>query len=130
MKDNDIIVTATGALGIYHDGKITTTDGDPLEKGCEEFILRMIPGDPDTLKMNFGETEDGIRFPETKAGSRGLTVALLQQALACRGYYNAKIDGDFGELTHAALYRYRKETGFSGDTVADMQVYKKLFEEN
>lgn len=129
MKNNDIIITATGAVGIYFDGKITTPDGDPLENGCEAFALRMIPGDPDTAEMHFGSDPEGVTFPDTRVGSKGLTVVLLQQALACRGYYLGKIDGDFGSRTHAALYNYRKDEGISGDTVADMTVYKKLFTE-
>ena len=128
MKNNDIIVTATGAIGIYQDGKITTPDGDPLEESAAEFALRMIPGDPDVTEMHFGETEpEGIIFPDTSVGSKGLTVVLLQQALACRGYYQGKIDGDFGNQTHAALYQFRKDIGITGETIADMAVYKKLF---
>lgn len=130
MKDNDIIVTATGAIGIYTDGQITTPDGDPLEESAAAFALRMIPGDPDVTEMHFGETEpEGIVFPDTSVGSKGLTVVLLQQALACRGYYQGKIDGDFGNQTHNALYQFRRASGMFGETVADMTVYKKLFSE-
>lgn len=130
MKDNDIIVTATGAIGIYSDGQITTPEGDPLEESAAAFALRMIPGDPDVTEMHFGETEpEGIIFPETRVGSKGLTVVLLQQALACRGYYKGKIDGDFGDKTHNALYQFRRASGMFGETVADMPVYKKLFSE-
>lgn len=130
MKDNDIIVTATGAIGIYADGQITTPEGDPLEESAAAFALRMIPGDPDVTEMHFGETEpEGIIFPETRVGSKGLTVVLLQQALACRGYYKGKIDGDFGDKTHNALYQFRRASGMFGETVADMAVYKKLFSE-
>lgn len=129
MKNNDIIVTATGAIGIYFDGKITTPDGDPLENGCEAFALRMIPGDPDTAEMHFGSDPEGVTFPETRVGSKGLTVVLLQTALKIKGYDPGNIDGDFGNRTHNALYRYRKESGLEGETVADMTVYKKLFTE-
>lgn len=130
MKDNDIIVTATGAIGIYADGQITTPEGDPLEESAAAFALRMIPGDPDVTEMHFGETEpEGIIFPETRVGSKGLTVVLLQQALVCRGYYKGKIDGDFGDKTHNALYQFRRASGMFGETVADMTVYKKLFSE-
>ena len=128
MRDNDIIITATGAIGIYADGRITTPEGDPLEESAAAFALRMIPGDPDVTEMHFGETEpEGIIFPDTSVGSKGLTVVLLQQALACRGYYQGKIDGDFRELTHKALYQFRKDIGMTGETIADMAVYKKLF---
>ena len=130
MKNNDIIITHTGAVGIYFDGKITTPDGDPLEHGCEAFALRMLPGDPDTAEMSY-DLDSGFRivFPETRAGSKGLTVALLQTALKCRGFYQATIDGDFRDKTHKALYAYRKSIGLDGETVADMNVYKKLFSE-
>lgn len=129
MKNNDIIITQTGAVGIYFDGKITTPDGDPLEHGCEAFALRMLPGDPDTAEMLYDLPASEIVFPETRAGSKGLTVALLQTALKCRGFYHAAIDGDFRDKTHAALYAYRKSIGLDGETVADMNVYKKLFSE-
>ena len=130
MKNNDIVITHTGAVGIFFDGKITTPDGDPLEPGCEAFALRMLPGDPDTAEMSYDmDTGSGIVFPETRAGSKGLTVALLQQALKCRGFNPGNIDGDFGNQTHAALYAFRRSCGMTGETVADMAVYKKLFEE-
>lgn len=131
MKNNDIIVTATGAIGIYRDGEIRTPDGDPLGDGAAEFALRMIPGDPDVLDVSFpaGDQTEGIIFPETRVGSKGLTVVLLQQALSCRGFYQGKIDGDFGEKTHKALYNFRRSAGLYGETVADMEVYKKLFSE-
>ena len=117
-------------MGIYADGQITTPEGDPLEESAAAFALRMIPGDPDVTEMHFGETEpEGIIFPETRVGSKGLTVVLLQQALACRGYYKGKIDGDFGDKTHNALYQFRRASGMFGETVADMPVYKKLFSE-
>ena len=129
VKNNDIIVTTTGAIGIYQDGEIHTPDGDPLFPGCEAFALRMIPGDPDTLDIAFSTEHDSLTFPETRAGSTGLTVALLQAALWSRGFYQIKIDGIFGSATNEALRRYRKQIGLSGDTVADMEVYKKLFKE-
>lgn len=130
MKNNDIIITATGAIGIYQDGKITTPEGDPLEESAAEFALRMIPGDPDVTEMHFGETaSDGIVFPETRVGSKGLTVCLLQQALKCRGFDPGMIDGDFGNQTHKALYDFRRSSGMFGETVADMEVYQKLFTE-
>lgn len=130
MKNNDIVITHTGAVGIFFDGKITTPDGDPLEPGCEAFALRMLPGDPDTAEMSYDmDSGSGIVFPETRAGSKGLTVALLQQALKCRGFDPGPIDGDFGTKTHSALYAFRRSCGMDGETVADMPVYKKLFEE-
>lgn len=130
MKNNDIVITHTGAVGIFFDGKITTPDGDPLEPGCEAFALRMLPGDPDTAEMSYDmDSGSGIVFPETGAGSKGLTVALLQTALKCRGFYKGNIDGDFRDQTHAALYAFRRSCGMTGETVADMDVYRKLFEE-
>lgn len=127
MKDNDIIITGTGALGIVKDGEIVTPDGDHLDPAAAEFALRMLPEDPDTLEIE--QPASGIVFPETQIGSKGLTVVLLQTALKCRGFDPGTIDGDFGTQTHRALHDYMKAEGIPGDTVATMSVYKKLFEE-
>ena len=125
MKDNDIIVTGTGAVGIVHDGEIITPTGDCLDPSAAEFALRMLPEDPDTLEIE--QPASGIVFPETQIGSKGLTVVLLQTALKCRGYDPGTIDGDFGNKTHQALYDFKKAEGIPGETVADNTVYQKLF---
>lgn len=48
-------------------------------------------------------------------GSRGETVALIQQRLKEWGYYTGEADGIFGRGTHNAVVRFQRQNGLSPD---------------
>lgn len=127
IKNGDICVTRTGAIGIYSENGIFTTEGMlPAEDFDPDFVLRYAPNgvEIDTVK-----SEDGIHFPVVMAGMCGLTVFLVQQALQYKRYYNGKIDGIFGAQTHQALYDFMKDHYISGETKATEEVLKYLFKD-
>ena len=128
IKDNDFVLDKSGrVLGyVFRDEILTPEGSEPLDPDRVSFLLRFSP-DGGTIIDKVEES--GVVFPETEYGSTGLTVVLLQTALKCRGYYTGAIDGDFGHMTHGALYRFMTDEGISGDTVATNEVYQKLFEE-
>lgn len=45
-----------------------------------------------------------------KRGSKGDTVKTVQTILKNKGYYNGKIDGEYGPLTETAVKKYQKTT--------------------
>ena len=128
IQQNDFVLDNSGrVLGYVSGEEIITPEGsEPLDPGRVSFLLRFSPDGGTVIDK---PEETGIVFPETEYGSTGLTVVLLQTALKCRGYYTGAIDGDFGHMTHGALYRFMTDEAIEGDTVATMEVYQKLFEE-
>ncbi len=48
-------------------------------------------------------------------GSRGETVALIQQRLKQWGYYTGDVDGIFGRSTYNAVVRFQRQNGLSVD---------------
>lgn len=65
----------------------------------------------------------------SKKGDSGTKVKKLQQALKLEGYYDGKIDGDYGEGTEAAVKKFQKAHGMSRDGVAGKVTIKLLFGE-
>ena len=67
-----------------------------------------------------------------RSGSKGEQVTVLQQMLNKLGYYNKKIDGDFGYYTGLAVKAFQRKTGHTADgwfgtkTCPDL---KKVFNE-
>ena len=129
MKKNDFCILKNGDCG-YYDGEdtIITSIGEEYPLSEVQFALRY--ADNVAAVEEQSGSGDGVVFPVTETGSRGLTVVLLQTALKCRGYYDGKIDGDFGLQTYNSLHRYRDDNGLDGETVADAEVYQLLFADN
>lgn len=50
----------------------------------------------------------------------------IQARLANLGYYRGKIDGDVGEVTHAAIARFRREYGLSPSNAVDDDLVQAL----
>ena len=60
-------------------------------------------------------------------GSTGSSVTELQKILKAKGYYDGKIDGDYGSLTVEAVKKYQKSTGtLAVDGVCGPVTCKKL----
>lgn len=61
-----------------------------------------------------------------KKGSTGAEVKELQTILKEKGYYNGKVDSDFGDVTLAAVKSYQKKNGLLEDGVVGPVTCKKL----
>ena len=59
-------------------------------------------------------------------GSKGDKVKELQTLLKNKGYYNEKIDGDFGEYTLTALKKYQKANSLTVDGIFGPITCKKI----
>ncbi len=53
-----------------------------------------------------------------KQGDRGAAVIALQNALAAKGFYSGKVDGDFGPVTAAAVVAFQRSANLAPDGVA------------
>ena len=124
------VQTELKALGYYY-GQITGNAGPKTVAAIKSF------------QGKNGLTADGIAGPQTiakidaayeakggsssgsgssasglKLNSKGTDVRNLQQDLTTLGYYWAKITGNFGEKTEAAVKRFQEENGLTADGVA------------
>ena len=68
-------------------------------------------------------TAPGIMRP----GDDNSDVKKLQQALDILGYYDGKIDGDYGSGTTAAVKAYQKAKGLTADGYAGERTIKSIF---
>ena len=68
-------------------------------------------------------TAPGIMRP----GDENSDVKKLQQALQILGYYDGKIDSDYGSGTQAAVKAYQKDKGLTADGYAGERTIKSIF---
>ena len=61
-----------------------------------------------------------------KRGSKGEQVKQLQTLLQKMGYYNGRIDGDYGDLTVSSVKAYQKKHGLLQDGIFGPVTCKKL----
>lgn len=132
------VQTELKALGYYY-GQITGNAGPKTVAAIKSF------------QGKNGLTADGIAGPQTiakidaayeakggsssgsgssasglKLNSKGTDVRNLQQDLTTLGYYWAKITGNFGEKTEAAVKRFQEENGLTADGVAGTKTLKAI----
>ncbi len=62
-----------------------------------------------------------------RPGDENSDVRKLQQALQILGYYNGKIDSDYGSGTQAAVKAYQKAKGLTADGYAGERTIKSIF---
>ena len=61
-----------------------------------------------------------------RKGATGIAVKDLQTKLKKLGFYNASIDGDYGDTTVAAVKAFQKKYNLTADGVAGSETLKKL----
>ncbi|MEA5479392.1 peptidoglycan-binding protein [Pseudanabaena galeata UHCC 0370] len=69
-------------------------------------------------------TSQGL--PTLLPGSKGSAVAQAQQLLKDKGYYQGRIDGDFGMGTRDAIAAFQRANGLTVDGKVGEQTWKKL----
>lgn len=88
-------------------------------------------GKPDWLDYDTEETRSDpavkVSAKQLSEGSQGSAVRKLQVLLAYEGQYTAKIDGDFGAKTTAAVKAFQKANGLKADGIAGPATLAKLF---
>ncbi|MCA6575050.1 MAG: peptidoglycan-binding protein [Pseudanabaena sp. M57BS1SP1A06MG] len=65
-------------------------------------------------------------LPTLSLGSQGQSVAQAQQLLKTKGYYQGRIDGDFGAGTRDAIIAFQRANGLTVDGKVGVQTWQKL----
>jgi peptidoglycan hydrolase-like protein with peptidoglycan-binding domain len=88
--------------------------------------------------LNSGTKSGPIRTAQTKlnqgdqnllsVGSKGQSVADLQQQLTDLGYDVGGVDGDYGQKTKAAVEKFQRDSGISVDAIAGPQTFAALLQ--
>ncbi len=65
-------------------------------------------------------------LPTLLPGSQGQAVAQAQQLLKAKGYYQGRIDGDFGVGTRDAIAAFQRANGLTVDGKVGAQTWQKL----
>mgnify|MGYP002767149205 FL=1 len=68
-------------------------------------------------------------YPTIRQGSKGVYVAVLQDALNFLGYSDLNIDGIFGSKTRNAVVNYQRKKGLSADGIVGCNTWTILTKE-
>ena len=118
----------------YYNGTVDSTFGSGTYAAVRAF------------QQKNGLTADGVAGSETlkkldsayknadsdkdddslRKGATGSAVKNLQTKLKKLGFYNASIDGDYGDTTVAAVKAFQKKYNLTADGVAGSETLKKL----
>ena len=118
----------------YYDGTVDSTFGSGTYAAVR------------ALQKKYNLTADGVAGSETlkkldsayknadsdkddgslRKGATGSAVKDLQTKLKKLGFYNASIDGDYGDTTVAAVKAFQKKYNLTADGVAGSETLKKL----
>ena len=118
----------------YYDGTVDSTFGSGTYAAVKAF------------QKKYNLTADGVAGSETlkkldsayknadsdkdddslRKGATGSSVKDLQTKLKKLGFYNASIDGDYGDTTVAAVKAFQKKYNLTADGVAGSETLKKL----
>ena len=118
----------------YYDGTVDSTFGSGTYAAVKAF------------QKKYNLTADGVAGSETlkkldsayknadsdkddgslRKGATGTAVKTLQTKLKKLGFYNASIDGDYGDTTVAAVKAFQKKYNLTADGVAGSETLKKL----
>ncbi len=118
----------------YYDGTVDSTFGSGTYAAVKAF------------QKKYNLTADGVAGSETlkkldsayknadsdkdddslRKGATGSAVKNLQTKLKKLGFYNASIDGDYGDTTVAAVKAFQKKHNLTADGVAGSETLNKL----
>jgi hypothetical protein len=91
-----------------------------------DFIIKLKPNkkNPSMAQPKLNPIESGSTFLDPRQKS---DAKIIQTRLADLGYYNKKIDGDFGAGSKKALKKFRKDNGLGDNSTWDLKTQKILF---
>ena len=118
----------------YYDGTVDSTFGSGTYAAVKAFQKKYnltadgVAGSETLKKLNTAyknadsDKDDG----SLRKGATGSAVKDLQTKLKKLGFYNASIDGDYGDTTVAAVKAFQKKYNLTADGVAGSETLKKL----
>ena len=118
----------------YYDGTVDSTFGSGTYAAVKAFQKKYnltadgVAGSETLKKLdstykNAGSDKDDDSL---RKGATGSAVKNLQTKLKKLGFYNASIDGDYGDTTVAAVKAFQKKYNLTADGVAGSETLKKL----
>ena len=118
----------------YYDGTVDSTFGSGTYAAVRAFQKKYnltadgVAGSETLKKLdsaykNAGSDKDDDSL---RKGATGSAVKDLQTKLKKLGFYNASIDGDYGDTTVAAVKAFQKKYNLTADGVAGSETLKKL----
>jgi len=117
----------------FYSGKIDSDFGAGTLNGVLKFqnanglVADGIVGSSSWAKLRAVSTTPATTaLPTLLPGSKGTAVAQAQQLLKDKGYYQGRIDGDFGMGTRDAIASFQRANGLTVDGKVGEQTWKKL----
>lgn len=112
--DGDFGAGTANAVLKFQKANGLTADG--IVGNASWTVLRAGNQPPDT----------STSLPILLPGSQGQAVAQAQQLLKAKGYYQGRIDGDFGVGTRDAIAAFQRANGLTVDGKVGAQTWQKL----
>ena len=118
----------------YYDGTVDSTFGSGTYAAVKAFQKKYnltadgVAGSETLKKLdNAYKNADSDKDDDSlRKGATGSAVKDLQTKLKKLGFYNASIDGDYGDTTVAAVKAFQKKDNLTADGVAGSETLKKL----
>ena len=118
----------------YYDGTVDSTFGSGTYTAVRAFQKKYnltadgVAGSETLKKLDSAyKTADSDKDDGSlRKGATGSAVKDLQTKLKKLGFYNASIDGDYGDTTVAAVKAFQKKYNLTADGVAGSETLKKL----
>jgi len=116
----------------FYTGKIDSDFGAGTTNSVLKFqqanglVADGIVGSSSWAKLRAVAAPTAQALPTLLPGSKGSAVAQAQQLLKDKGYYQGRIDGDFGMGTRDAIAAFQRANGLTVDGKVGEQTWKKL----
>ena len=130
VKDLQTKLKKLGFYNAYVDGSYGDTTVAAVKAFQKKYNMTAdgVAGSETLKKLNTAyknadsDKDDG----SLRKGATGSAVKNLQTKLKKLGFYNASIDGDYGDTTVAAVKAFQKKYNLTADGVAGSETLKKL----
>ena len=130
VKDLQTKLKKLGFYNAYVDGSYGDTTVAAVKAFQKKYNLTAdgVAGSETLKKLDsaYKNADSNKDDDSLRKGATGSAVKNLQTKLKKLGFYNASIDGDYGDTTVAAVKAFQKKYNLTADGVAGSETLKKL----
>ena len=130
VKDLQTKLKKLGFYNAYVDGSYGDTTVAAIKAFQKKYNLTAdgVAGSETLKKLDsaYKNADSDKDDDSLRKGATGSAVKNLQTKLKKLGFYNASIDGDYGDTTVAAVKAFQKKYNLTADGVAGSETLKKL----
>ena len=130
VKDLQTKLKKLGFYNAYVDGSYGDTTVAAVKAFQKKYNLTAdgVAGSETLKKLDsaYKNADSDKDDDSLRKGATGSAVKNLQTKLKKLGFYNASIDGDYGDTTVAAVKAFQKKHNLTADGVAGSETLKKL----